>query len=173
MYSDSYDRLRVRFWNHKPDVVRSHAIRMVMRKGKSTLTGILCGTVRTDICLETPDGEVHRAHYRFFDYLDQDGNIVEDVPQDLTGRLVEIGSWVCFSERIGESGNGLSVGRVTKIMPSGALRVKAATATKAYVREDEVLVASPAKTLLLPVDDSALSLMILVDFDKNVTKDIG
>lgn len=172
MLSITFDKLRSRFWTNDPITIRSHAVKMVIHKAKVEHRGILYGTVRSDVIIETPDGEKHRVHYKHAHFLDEDDKIVEDVPQDLTGRPVEVGSWVCFSERSGETGNCLSIGRVTRILPSGGAKVMVGATGKRYVGH-EVMVTTTEKTLVLPVDASALSLMILADFDRAFTKDIG
>lgn len=106
-------------------------------------------------------------HYSLFTELDANGNAIPDIVKDITGRVIQLQSWIAYSIHAGSNSHGLSIGQVIEITRTGVLKVATPVSSERESRYTNIKsVNDPERTLLIPFDAGDFALYRLTDFEK-------
>ncbi len=114
------------------------------------------------------DADTINIHYTNLEELDEFGkpNILPVV--DMTGRAIDVGSFLCFSVST-EHSHALEIGKVIEFTRVGAVKVKTIVRNGQKVGEDrwrhnESTLNDPLRTVKLPCDDQTMIMWMMQDF---------
>lgn len=111
-----------------------------------------------------------RIPYKNVEWVKHDG--VTPDPRgmvDMTGRDIEIGTWVVYSISAGRASHGLEIGKVTSISDTGVLTCERSLrngekATPGWRNNNTRRVNDADRCLTLPVDETTMVTWVLKDF---------
>jgi hypothetical protein len=119
------------------------------------------------------NGQPSYAHYTMLEELDEWGKPMIVPVQDMTGREINIGSFVCYSIGEGKGSHALEIGKVTEFTKVGALKVDRIVKNgqnindlSPYGRNTTRIVNDPMRSIKLPVDDKTVIMWMMQDFQE-------
>lgn len=136
-----------------------------LRHIESQVDGTLVGIGKSRIHIRTDAGKSLKGSYPIFDELDVNGNVKVNEIVDMTGRVIVIGSWICYSVLVGKKAHSLQIGQVQSITPQGKFNVVTAL-NGGRISTWNQLVGDPQRTVLLPMDASELVHLRMIGFAK-------
>lgn len=108
--------------------------------------------------------------YKNVEWVMRDG-VTPDIRgmQDMTGRDIEIGTWVVYSVASGRSSHGLEMGKVKSISDTGVLTVDRALrngekATAGWRNNNTRKVNDADRCITLPIEETDMVTWVLKDF---------
>ena len=155
---------------HSCDYGTTH--RLYVMRGKSLKNTIVEARKSTGSMMQimTPDDRWLEIHYKDLEFLDNTGQPLIEPVRDMTGRPIDIDTWVVYSVN-DKASHALEIGKVQKIGPTGALTTKrilhngnTIDPNKRWENQTS-LVKDPWRALCLPVTESLMTTWVLKDFE--------
>lgn len=132
--------------------------------------GLLTKVNASRVTLAFDGGKEISFPYSQIEMVGKDGEPIIMPITDMTGRQIEEGSWLCYSQATSYS-HALEVGKVEKVTGAGGLMVRPylrngeKVTKKNYWGKDNLRkIGDPDKALLLPTDLTTMTMWILKDF---------
>lgn len=149
-----------------------HGQRLYVMEGRSKgQTGALVGVNGSSVALRFESGHVAWIIYSRVEFVGEDDQPIIQSVRDMTGRVIEEGTWLCYSQTDAGTTHSMEIGKVLRTTPAGSIVVrpylrngyKLAPPSRGKIFQR--IVTNASRSVVLPVDEATMTMWALKEFE--------